>query len=64
MVEKLLNRTAIGDLIGVSKQRVHQMEQAQELPPPDAFDGDRPLWMVGTITRWAKQAGRQLRETQ
>lgn len=52
---RLVGATGVAQMLGVSRQRAHQMIAEGKLPEPDAFEGDRPLWEVRTIEAWLKR---------
>ncbi len=53
----LVTASGIAILLGVSRQRVHQIRD--RLPRPrDTFNG-KPVWRVADIERWAKAEGRE-----
>jgi predicted DNA-binding transcriptional regulator AlpA len=45
----------IAELLGVSKQRVHQIADEEGFPPPVAEDGRGRLWNRREVQAWAKR---------
>jgi predicted DNA-binding transcriptional regulator AlpA len=45
----------IAELLGVSKQRVHQIADEEGFPPPVAEDGRGRLWNPREVQAWAKR---------
>jgi hypothetical protein len=50
-----LRASDVARYLGVSHQRVTQMQQEGKLPEPDATDPSRPSWSPATIKRWAER---------
>ena len=48
----------IADLLGLSKQRVHQLAWEDSFPEPVAELRMGRVWNLGAVRRWAKRVGR------
>lgn len=57
-MEALVSRVEIADLLGVSKQRVHQLLQRPDFPRPVAQLGIGDIWLRRDVEAWAVAAGR------
>jgi hypothetical protein len=53
-VIRYVNRVGLAVVLGVTRQRVRDLEREGKLPAPDAMLGDRPLWRVETAERFAR----------
>jgi predicted DNA-binding transcriptional regulator AlpA len=53
-----MGTTEIAKLLGVSRQRVGQLAQAESFPEPVARLAAGPIWESADIERWAREAGR------
>jgi predicted DNA-binding transcriptional regulator AlpA len=49
----------IAELLGVSKQRAHQIAEERGFPAPVAEDGRGRLWDRREVTAWAKRWRRE-----
>jgi prophage regulatory protein len=47
--------TEIADLLGVTKQRAHQIAEEKGFPTPLAEDGRGRVWDRREVTAWAKR---------
>lgn len=47
-------------MLGVSQQRVHQLAQREDFPPPVVIlsEGSRRIWERAAIERWMTDTGR------
>ena len=50
--------TEIAQLLGVSRQRVHQLSKADGFPEPTAVLAAGPVWETVAVEKWAREAGR------
>ncbi len=57
-VERLVSRVEIADMLGVSKQRVHQLLAREDFPAPLADLGIGKVWERTAIEEWARRTGR------
>lgn len=53
--------TEIAELLGVSKQRAHQIVNAQGFPKPLDRLAQGSVWKRSTVERWALERGRAIR---
>jgi predicted DNA-binding transcriptional regulator AlpA len=51
----LLRQVDIANLLGVSKQRAHQLARHVTFPPPIRQQGQHSLWRKSDIAKWSKQ---------
>jgi predicted DNA-binding transcriptional regulator AlpA len=51
---KTVRIVEIAELLGVSKQRAHQLADKDGFPAPVAEDGRGPLWDRREVAAWAK----------
>lgn len=58
MPEHLAAAAEIAELLGVSRQRVHQLYKAGALPAPYDTLKLGPVWLMADIERWAHETGR------
>jgi hypothetical protein len=58
MPDHLMDLSAIADLLGVSKQRVQQLQAAGKLPEPTADLRIGKVWLRVDIDKWARETGR------
>jgi predicted DNA-binding transcriptional regulator AlpA len=57
----LVGMTEIADLLGLTRQRVHQLVQTDPtFPKPEAELVGGRIWKRVDIERWARKAGRSL----
>ena len=50
--------TEIGALLGVSRQRAHQLANSYGFPEPVARLAQGPVWETDAIESWARESGR------
>lgn len=50
--------TEIAELLGVSRQRVHQLAQSDGFPEPTARLSAGLIWAREDVEEWAKRTGR------
>jgi predicted DNA-binding transcriptional regulator AlpA len=55
MAPRTVRIVEIADLLGVTKQRVHQIADEEGFPPPVGEDGRRRLWNRREVQAWAKR---------
>lgn len=59
MTHHLVSTPEIADLLGVSRQRVHQLiAENEDFPKPAARLGVGRVWYRRAIERWARKHGR------
>ena len=58
MTHHLMGLTEIARLLGVSRQRVHQLSKADGFPEPAAVLAAGPVWETATVEAWARETGR------
>jgi hypothetical protein len=56
---KPLHLTEIADLLGVSKQRAHQLADEDGFPAPVGREGQSRLWNQRGVTVWARRWRRE-----
>jgi predicted DNA-binding transcriptional regulator AlpA len=53
---RFIARRQVAEILGVTRARVSQLEEAGKLPPAEGvvrwFNEDCPLWLEGTIREW------------
>jgi hypothetical protein len=49
--------------LGVTRQRVRQLQELNKLPEPDALVGGRPVWEERKFTKWAAKRALQIGAT-
>lgn len=63
---ELLAATDVAELLGVSRQRVHQLAERPDFPAPYARLGNGPIWTRPTIETfaqsWTRKPGRPARK--
>ena len=59
----LMGISEIADLLGVSRQRAHQLTQRSGFPAPAARLSSGPVWESAEVDTWAKQNPRPGRRT-
>ena len=59
-VHHLVGTAEVADMLGVSQQRVHQLAQREDFPPPVVIlsEGSRRIWERAAIERWMTDTGR------
>lgn len=55
---QLLGAAEVALLLGVSRQRVHQLVSAPGFPPPLERLASGAIWRTADIAAWAEQQGR------
>lgn len=58
MSENLLGVTEIAELLGVTRQRVHQLRQLEDFPRPTATIAAGAIWLREDVEQWARETGR------
>lgn len=58
MSEDLMGVTEIAELLGVTRQRVHQLRQLADFPKPTVTLAAGAIWLREDIERWAIETGR------
>jgi predicted DNA-binding transcriptional regulator AlpA len=59
-VESLMGAAEIGELLGVSRQRVQQLVTRSDFPAPAVELAMGKVWRREDIERWAADRGRRL----
>lgn len=57
-VHHLVSRVEIADMLGVSRQRLHQIIAAGGFPEPVANLGIGQVWERAAVRRWVHETGR------
>jgi predicted DNA-binding transcriptional regulator AlpA len=57
-VGDLVSRVEIADMLGVSRQRLHQLLGRDDFPQPIATLGIGKVWERQAVEQWAREAGR------
>jgi prophage regulatory protein len=60
--QPVLGLSEIGQLLGVSRQRAHQLAERPGFPTPYATLEQGRVWRTTQFVRWAEKHGRQLGE--
>ncbi|RYE39987.1 MAG: hypothetical protein EOP24_42495 [Hyphomicrobiales bacterium] len=59
---ELMSAPEVGDLLGVSRQRVHQLRETRDFPDPVVDLRTGPIWAASAIAsfaaKWARKPGR------
>lgn len=55
---ELMGVAEIAELLGVSRQRVHQLSKASGFPAPIAELSAGAIWEREAVERWARATGR------
>jgi len=50
--------TEVARLLGVSRQRAHQLAQAEGFPAPTVQLASGPVWETKDVEEWARMTGR------
>lgn len=58
----LVGAQEIGQLFGVSRQRVYQLVTRPDFPEPMARLAMGNVWIASEVRQWAKQRGREIYE--
>lgn len=58
MTHELVGLTEIATLLGVSRQRVHQLASQPDFPEPRARLSAGLVWNLDDIELWARESGR------
>ena len=58
MTHHLMGLTEMARLLGVSRQRVHQLTKAKDFPAPVAVLAAGSIWESAAVEEWARQQGR------
>jgi predicted DNA-binding transcriptional regulator AlpA len=59
-MDHLVGLTEIAAMLGVSRQRVHQLAATEAFPTPEAEVSAGRLWKREAIEKWAKETGRTI----
>jgi hypothetical protein len=55
---RLAGRTELAEMLGVSRQRVRDLTERPDFPPPVAELRRGPIWKIDDVAAWAKRVGR------
>jgi predicted DNA-binding transcriptional regulator AlpA len=55
----LVGTAEIADMLGVSRQRVHQLTSREDFPEPIAVLASATIWEREAVEEWARRTGRQ-----
>lgn len=58
MTMELVGAAEIADLLGVTRQRVHQLTAQADFPAPLAKLRAGAVWQLDDVERWARETGR------
>lgn len=58
MSHHLMGTTEVAQLLGISRQRVHQIATADGFPEPVARLAAGPVWESADVEDWAREQGR------
>ncbi|ACZ29565.1 phage transcriptional regulator, AlpA [Xylanimonas cellulosilytica DSM 15894] len=61
MDEPLMGNAEVAALLGVSRQRVHQLTSRPDFPAPIAVLAMGKVWRTADVLAWAEATGRELR---
>lgn len=48
----LVSRSEIGEMVGVNRQRVHQIVTGRDFPPPAIVVSSHTLWWRADVAAW------------
>ncbi|MDE0778276.1 MAG: DNA-binding protein [Nocardioides sp.] len=54
----LMGVTEIAELLGLTRQRVHQLRQSEDFPRPVADISAGSIWERADVEAWARESGR------
>jgi len=52
----------LAQMLGVQYATIRQQRYRGRLPKPDRVFGRSPVWRMGTLRQWAREAGKTLDE--
>ncbi len=58
LVRELVGVAEIAELLGMSRQRVHQLAKRDDFPRPIAVLSAGAVWERRDVEKWARQTGR------
>lgn len=58
LVDRLVSRMEIAELLGVTRQRVHQLIAKPDFPAPVATLSVGMIWRREDVEEWARRTGR------
>lgn len=58
MSHHLMGVAEIAELLGLTRQRVHQLRQIEGFPEPTSVLAIGPVWESADVERWARETGR------
>jgi predicted DNA-binding transcriptional regulator AlpA len=58
VTQELVGVAEIAEMLGVTRQRVHQLTKAPEFPRPVAELSAGSIWAREDVERWARASGR------
>ena len=58
MTHHLVGATEIAKLLGLTRQRVHQLAALDDFPRPTAVLSSSIIWERSAIEEWARRTGR------
>lgn len=59
---ELVGTAEIAEMLGVSRQRVHELSKARDFPEPVALLGAGNIWQRDDIVEWARATGRVIKD--
>jgi predicted DNA-binding transcriptional regulator AlpA len=59
LMHHLVGTAEIAELLGVSRQRVHQLTSRDDFPAPVAVLASATIWEREAVEEWARRTGRQ-----
>lgn len=57
---RLVGRTELAEMLGVSRQRARTLTERDDFPAPIAQMRRGPIWRIEDIEEWAQHVGRTL----
>ncbi|MCM0618760.1 helix-turn-helix transcriptional regulator [Nocardioides bruguierae] len=58
MADELMGLAEVAELLGVTRQRVHQLAQRSDFPKPTARLSAGLIWLGADVRQWAVESGR------
>jgi predicted DNA-binding transcriptional regulator AlpA len=58
VTDHLLGSAEVAEMLGVSRQRVHQLVTRSDFPEPVAVLSGGRIWRRGDVEAWARRTGR------
>jgi len=60
--DEYVDMQELAQMLGVQYATIRQQRYRGRLPKPDRVFGRSPVWRMGTLRQWAREAGKTLDE--